>query len=657
MKHSLLLSLTLCILHLPTNFIKAQGSFAPAVGYTGTTAVYSDSSALKSWATGIELTRGWVNISNKTYTTSGSNKTTYGKASVALQKADNSVVSIGDSGVALLTFNRPIINGDGPDFAVYENGFFSGTPKAFLELGFVEVSSDGSHFVRFPATSEVPYTTQVGPFATINASYLNNLAGKYTAKYGTPFDLDDVKDSANLDINNIRLIKIIDVIGNINTSYSVSYDSKGNIINDPFPTPYYSSGFDLDAVGVINGGDIYSVASFADLNLGSDTFWNPQASGIFTSGIAKFPYNYSTYSWDGFVYSNKTDVTTATYTNQYSAITGGGIDGSGTNYAVSYISSDWTTYNTIPDTISFTDNLAHNISGFYATNSTYGYYTMKNGSAYSKVFGGSDGKDADWFKLDVWGIKEDGTNSDTVKFYLADYRNTEDSAKNYIVDNWRWVDLAKLGKVKKLLFNLNSSDAGTYGMNTPAYFCMDNLTIVADTLTITPIADITKEMNSAPETIDLKDYTTADDTTGITYSISYNSNSSVVSTNISNKILNLNFATDQYGVSDIALTSTLRGKTVIDTFRVTINNSNLTILKNSLANSVKVYPNPFSSKLNVDCELGSYISVFDLCGRKLIDIEAVSSSTNINTEKLSSGYYIVEIKNASDSQKFKILKK
>ena len=55
----------------------------------------------------------------------------------------------------------------------------------------------------------------------------------------------------NLDINNITHVKIIDVIGSINQSYA-SYDSQGNIINDPFPTPYETGGFDLDAIGVIH---------------------------------------------------------------------------------------------------------------------------------------------------------------------------------------------------------------------------------------------------------------------------------------------------------------------------------------------------------------------------------------------------------------------
>ena len=49
------------------------------------------------------------------------------------------------------------------------------------------------------------------------------------------------------------LLKIIDVIGSIDSNFC-NYDQYLNKINDPFPTPFPSSGFDLDAVGVINQG-------------------------------------------------------------------------------------------------------------------------------------------------------------------------------------------------------------------------------------------------------------------------------------------------------------------------------------------------------------------------------------------------------------------
>ncbi len=220
-------------------------TFAPAAGQPGSTAISKDSSIIVSWATNATLTRGYLNIANP-----GLGFASFGQASDALGPADGTstnVVSLGDSGVIVLTFNRPIENGSGPDFAVFENGFADN----FLELAFVEVSSDGVKYVRFPAISETPTAVQVGTFDYSDCRYLHNLAGKYRAGFGTPFDLEDLVDSLGIDLMNITHVKLIDVVGTINPQYG-SFDSQGTIINDLYPTDFPSGGFDLDAVAVIN---------------------------------------------------------------------------------------------------------------------------------------------------------------------------------------------------------------------------------------------------------------------------------------------------------------------------------------------------------------------------------------------------------------------
>jgi hypothetical protein len=223
--------------------IKAQGPYAPPAGQPGTTAMYKDSSAFVAWATTCIIKRGWQNIADTSL-----GKTTVGTTVDATQKAGtNGVVSLGDGGSAILTFSGEIYNGPGPDFAVFENSF----SDDFLELAFVEVSSDGENFYRFPSHSLTQDTLQIGSFGTINATNIHNLAGKYRALYGTPYDLEDLNGIPGLDINHITHIKITDVIGSIDTLYA-TYDSFGNKINDPYPTPFASGGFDLDAVGVIH---------------------------------------------------------------------------------------------------------------------------------------------------------------------------------------------------------------------------------------------------------------------------------------------------------------------------------------------------------------------------------------------------------------------
>jgi hypothetical protein len=92
---------------------------------------------------------------------------------------------------------------------------------------------------------------QIDPYGLLDATKLHNLAGKYRAMYGVPFDLDDIEQSNKLNKYAVRHVRIISITGSIDANFA-DYDSQGNIINDPWPTLFPSSGFDLDAVGVIN---------------------------------------------------------------------------------------------------------------------------------------------------------------------------------------------------------------------------------------------------------------------------------------------------------------------------------------------------------------------------------------------------------------------
>jgi hypothetical protein len=236
------------------------GIYAPAAGQPGSTAIYKDDASFVEWATGCTVTRGPMNITDasKGYASFGTEANATGKAT-----GDSyGVVSLGDGGSAVLSFDKAICNGEGYDFAVFENGF----NDTFLELGFVEVSSDGVNFFRFNNVSQTQTTTQVGGFGSVDCTNLNNLAGKYRQGYGTPFDLSELATvSPLLDVNNVKYVRIVDVIGCIQDGYC-TYDSLGNKINDPWSTPFASSGFDLDAIGVMN--EIPEPATVALLTMG-----------------------------------------------------------------------------------------------------------------------------------------------------------------------------------------------------------------------------------------------------------------------------------------------------------------------------------------------------------------------------------------------------
>lgn len=228
--------------------VTAQNYPGPA-GSSTTDAIQNDSPLISNWATGITVKRGFLDIQDTLFEISGNNKAFHGNPNNAIGYATGlvgDVVSLGDGGEAILTFDWPISDGNGVDFAVFENSF----SDEFLELAFVEVSTDGEKYVRFSSHSQTQTLTQINGFGNLQASRLNNLAGKYRAGYGTPFDLNELQDSVGIDIQEIRYVKIVDVIGSI--SDSARYDAYNNKINDPYPTPYESGGFDLDGIAVIN---------------------------------------------------------------------------------------------------------------------------------------------------------------------------------------------------------------------------------------------------------------------------------------------------------------------------------------------------------------------------------------------------------------------
>lgn len=229
------------ILVLFTAIMATAQSYAPAAGLNGSTALHRNDGSFVAWASGITITRGYKKISDPSL-----GFVTTGVAENAIGFPTGAIVSLGDGGEAVATFSKPIINGPGFDFAVFENGNIG-----YLELGIVKVSSDGINFFGFPTHSQTPTNAQIGTFGTPSAPYLSNLAGKYEGTYGTPFDLSEVPDNPLLDKQKITHVKIIDVIGSIDPDYA-TFDSFNNAINDSFPTPFDAGGFDLQAVGVIH---------------------------------------------------------------------------------------------------------------------------------------------------------------------------------------------------------------------------------------------------------------------------------------------------------------------------------------------------------------------------------------------------------------------
>jgi hypothetical protein len=216
------------------------------------------------------------------------------------------------------------------------------------------------------------------------------------------------------------------------------------------------------------------VIDFEDLTLAPGSFYNgSDGAGGFVSQGAFFNNIYdSQFSfWLGWSYSNQTDLMTPGFANQYSCYnppSGGGDDSP--NYGVAFNSQVGDALVLLPD--------GTKPASVRITNTTYAALSMRDGDMFAKKFGGPDGSDPDFFMLTIYGLDVNASVIGSVDFFLADYR-FQDPDRNYIVSSWTTVDLTPLGNATSLAFGMSSSDNGPFGMNTPAYFALDNLVITA----------------------------------------------------------------------------------------------------------------------------------------------------------------------------------
>ena len=228
-----MLGISLILILLPLSAI--AGPYPPAAEKDGSTAVRKDDPAFVGWASDFE-----------NYFPGAELDSTWETPEKALGPAVGDsfdIVSLGRGGEITLTFDPPIKNGTGWDFAVFENSF----SDTFLELAYIEVSSDGETFVRFDNDSLT--NAPVGGFGSTDPTNIDGYAGKYRQGFGTPFDLDDLATKAvvlsgAVQLSSVARVRIIDVIGD-----GSDLDSDGDVIYDPYPT-FGSAGFDLEAVGV-----------------------------------------------------------------------------------------------------------------------------------------------------------------------------------------------------------------------------------------------------------------------------------------------------------------------------------------------------------------------------------------------------------------------
>jgi len=213
-------------------------SYSPAAEQEGSTAIHMNDPAFNSWADGYTDYEIGTDVDEVWQTPE------YALGMAAGTSYD--IVSLGRGGRITMIFDPPVENGEGWDFAVFENSFNDYN----LELAYVEVSSNGIDFVRFDNISLIP--DPISGYGSLDTTLINGLAGKFRQGYGTPFDLSDLSEqpevqAGSIDLSRITHIRLVDIVGD-----GSFFDSEGRVIYDPFPT-VNSAGFDLDAIGVSNG--------------------------------------------------------------------------------------------------------------------------------------------------------------------------------------------------------------------------------------------------------------------------------------------------------------------------------------------------------------------------------------------------------------------
>ncbi|MFM7137200.1 MAG: DUF4465 domain-containing protein [Planctomycetota bacterium] len=194
-----------------------------------------------------------------------------------------------------------------------------------------------------------------------------------------------------------------------------------------------------------------------NLDPGDEVSQSWQSVGVAFSNTYGIDADYAFPYWSGFAYSNVVDTTTAGFTNQYASYPGGGYQS--TTYAVAYASGATVTLPT-----------AANVAGFRIANTTYAYLAMQVGDQFSPALAAGG-----WFRVTATGHRS-GSPIGSAELYLADLRGGSPPG---IVAGWEWFDLSGLGTVDAISFGFSGSDVGTFGLNTPAYFAMDNLTFAA----------------------------------------------------------------------------------------------------------------------------------------------------------------------------------
>lgn len=406
---------------------------------------------------------------------------------------------------------------------------------------------------------------------------------------------------------------------------------------------------DSDNVEVMVKGNAYT-ATFEDFYLPkAESFWNGDGpddttgNGVFStlySGSYTFSVNrHANTWWSGHACSNQTSTDYATLEDQYRSAAGGGYNSN--NYCVSFVDS----YSG-PHAMYVTNAEVDSIQGMYVTNTAWVKDAILNGDGMSTVPGGF--AKGDYFKLIVKGQGIDN-NFKEVEFYLADYRD-EDEANHYLIDTWQWIDLRPLGKVKKIVYDLQSTKANDWGMTTPSYFCMD------DVNGSRVIEKATEQLvGLTPVEIDLSQFVDFTGTAKVTYKVTDKYDSSIAEFSIINNKMTVTAKLDNTNTS-VIISATQKGITKFIEIPVRINEYDAGINGTQVSNC-RIYPIPAKDFVNVATDMDDYsVEILTTSGASVLYTAGNNGNVTIPLN-LEQGVYVIRISNHTQTVVKQILVK
>lgn len=368
------------------------------------------------------------------------------------------------------------------------------------------VTSVGDHVASDNTIAAGKYIAQ----ATIAEADHATVPDNFKAYVGThKFGMDLTGDQKSLAISGLDILNSFQIVGD-----AVAYDQKMDFkMNGMYFTICSVDGtqtegslavtknadgsFSIEDFGFMHSGVFIGTAknitavtpeyveaeaniTFEDVDFDGTTYYDgADDAGLFSSDDGKFSfmnYNHGGY-WCGFgVSGTRSNIYTGSSTDdtQFNSVVAGGMQSE--KFAVGHYDEQHAIQDDEYPEIYATANIKPEY--VYITNTAYAYKSMTEGDTNAKKF-----DESDWFKLTISGMvfdeeEEDYVAQGSVDFYLA--------KDGKIVNEWTKVDLTPLGICEFIRFSMSSSDNGTDGMNTPAYFAIDNMK--AETTTDQPTA-------------------------------------------------------------------------------------------------------------------------------------------------------------------------